>query len=488
MLINDILVMGKASKIPQTLYAGIWGATLSSVLGLLLSAPRTLQAIASDKIIPQFISNTYGKHQTPRIATLITFLLSAIVIALGSLEAISPILAMFCLTAYGALNFIAGIEGLLAHPSWRPTFKTPSFFSLLGAALCLAAMLMIDPGATIIASVFCIMLYIFTFKRKIETSWPDIRNSLFQSLARYCVFRLEKLNENPKNWRPNILVFSGSPTNRWYLIDFSYAITGGKNFLTLVAFIKQNIIDENKIISLEKLTKNYLRKRSISALVKVKCSENLTQGVENFVINYGLGTIEPNTVILGEPRSEESLHSFSNIISILYKNKKNTLILKEPLTSIFRVTEKNKTFKIHIWWDTNSRNNGSLMYTIAYLISENKRFLNIQISIKTIVANQDEKIAIENQIKNFVDKSRVEASISSYISKVSNDLMENTQLVQRKSYKAHLIFIGLRPPSEDESLPNYHAYLKEYFKLITTFPPTVSTLSGQNITFSDIFK
>ena len=54
MIMNDIALFR------ELILLGIWGATLSSALGALLGAPRTLQAMAKDRIVPKFLG--IGSH------------------------------------------------------------------------------------------------------------------------------------------------------------------------------------------------------------------------------------------------------------------------------------------------------------------------------------------------------------------------------------------------------------------------------------------
>src|SRR5690606_35017101 len=103
-------------------------------LGSLLGAPRMLQALANDRVLPRFIGRGYGKDNDPRIATAISFAVALAAVLLGDLNKIAPILSMFFLTSYGLLNLSAGLEGLIESPSWRPKFKVHYSISLLGAA------------------------------------------------------------------------------------------------------------------------------------------------------------------------------------------------------------------------------------------------------------------------------------------------------------------------------------------------------------------
>ena len=104
-LLNNNLVMKELSFYGPLLVAGIWGATLSSALGALLGAPRTLQALAKDKMLPAFLGKGYGADDEPRLATAISILITFVSILLGDLNAIAPVLSMFFLTSYGLLNF-----------------------------------------------------------------------------------------------------------------------------------------------------------------------------------------------------------------------------------------------------------------------------------------------------------------------------------------------------------------------------------------------
>lgn len=53
-LLNDPLVMRDISFWGDAILVGVWGATLSSAVGSILGAPRVLQALAKDQILPSF--------------------------------------------------------------------------------------------------------------------------------------------------------------------------------------------------------------------------------------------------------------------------------------------------------------------------------------------------------------------------------------------------------------------------------------------------
>ena len=133
-LVEDPLVMMPMSAWGQAILLGVWGGALSSAVGSILGAPRVLQALARDNVLPNGLSwlgRGTGDDDTPRIGTVVTLLFAGTAAYMTDLEMIAPILTMFFLTTYGALNIAAGLERILKSPSFRPKFKVHWAFSFL---------------------------------------------------------------------------------------------------------------------------------------------------------------------------------------------------------------------------------------------------------------------------------------------------------------------------------------------------------------------
>ena len=111
-LIEDPLIMRRMAYWGDAILIGVWGATLSSALGSILGAPRILQALARDGILPRwlkFLGRGDGNDDSPRIGTLFTMGIALVAVFFGNLNIIAPILTMFFLTTYGVVNITAGI-------------------------------------------------------------------------------------------------------------------------------------------------------------------------------------------------------------------------------------------------------------------------------------------------------------------------------------------------------------------------------------------
>ncbi|MGD2071434.1 MAG: Na-K-Cl cotransporter, partial [Gemmatimonadota bacterium] len=222
-LVADPLVMRRIAWWGDAILLGVWGATLSSAVGSILGAPRVLQALARDGVLPRplrWLGTGSGDQDTPRLGTLLTLGIALVAVWFGNLNVIAPILTMFFLTTYGVLNIAAGIERFLGSPSFRPQFRVHWGFSLLGAFGCAAVMFLVNAVATVVAVIFVIAVFLWLERRGLEAAWGDVRRGLWMALTRTGLLRLPT-ELDPRNWRPHFLVLSGAPTRRWHLVELA---------------------------------------------------------------------------------------------------------------------------------------------------------------------------------------------------------------------------------------------------------------------------
>lgn len=480
-LLENKMIIRDVSKIKELILLGIWGATLSSALGSILAAPRTLQALAKDRVVPSFIGWNFGSNSTPAVATVISFLIALAGITLGDLNTIAPILTMFVLATYGTLNLIAALETFIGNPSWRPSIKVPWTISLLSSLACIIFMLMINTGATIIAVIIIVFLYFITSKRSLIPRWLDIRRSILQAIAKFSIYKLSNLPANTRSWRPNIFLLSGAPTQRWHLIEFANNITQDKSFLTVSTILNKDV-NQEKILSLEKSVKDFLNDRHVDALVEICAADSFLSGAIELSKSYGLGPLTPNTFIFGETEKKENFIHFAELISTLYKQKRNILVFREKE---YFLPPKSKTRKITCWWG-GKQNNAGFMLTIGYLLQKSKDWESSNLAIKTIVNNKEDFEHITNHLKKFLDDARIIASPEVVIEPPQQDYISTT--IKENSKDSDLVFMGIRAPIDEESFEEYARYYEALLQKTSDFPTTVFALAGQDINFKDIFK
>ncbi len=140
-LADDQFVMAQISLWGPAIYVGLGAAALSSALGSILVAPRTLQALARDNVLPvpklnRLLGQGWGKAQEPVYATCVSSAIAIAFVVLGDIDFIAQILSMFFMVTYGALCAVSFLEYFAGNPSYRPTFHSRWYLSLLGAVMC----------------------------------------------------------------------------------------------------------------------------------------------------------------------------------------------------------------------------------------------------------------------------------------------------------------------------------------------------------------
>lgn len=479
-LISDQLIAQHIAKFPALITAGIWAATLSSVLGGLLAAPRTLQALARDEVFPKFFAREFGKSKEPRTASLICFVLAFTGIYYGSINQIAPVLTMFYLIAYAMLNLATGLEELLSNPSWRPTFRVPWFISISGFILCIMAMFMIDSGATFIALSFVIAIYLYMRRRGIAKKWEDIRHGILMFLSRFAIYRLSG-KENPlRSWRPNFLVFSGNPMKFSNMINLTSAITKDKGFLTLISVFPPTLADQERADRWKKMTNQFLNEKKIEALVEFSIDETFFNGAKNFLKTYGIGSITPNTIVMGEMQNRETLRDSLQIIKLASETQKNIVILREE-----QELHPN-TKKIDIWWDDDSRKNSELMILLAHMLASNKEWKGAIIRLKSIVLEENGRAQRLAYFRDFLSKSRLTAESEIYVGPKGSDSLYN--LASRFSTDADIVFFGLKAMGVNESLEEFEDYYLKTQNLTKTLQHVAFVTNSDPSDLTDIFK
>ncbi len=207
-LINNNLAIAKLAAFSPLVLAGILAATFSSALTTFVAAPRLLQALGDNGILPasRFFAETTSNNE-PRNATLVTGAIIGVVLPFSNLDAIAPFLTMFFLITYGMINLVVFIEQSLELVSFRPTFEIPKFVPLFGAVGSVVFMFYIDVLAGVTALGFLFFTYMLLVQRKLSPKHGDVRSGLFVALSEWAAKKVMSLPKSTKHiWRPNLLL------------------------------------------------------------------------------------------------------------------------------------------------------------------------------------------------------------------------------------------------------------------------------------------
>lgn len=473
-LIEDPLIMRKMSFWGDAILIGVWGATLSSALGSILGAPRVLQALAKDGILPKilrFLGRGSGEEDAPRIGTIFTLGIVIVAVWMGDLNLIAPILSMFFLTTYGVLNIAAGTERFLKSPSFRPTFKVHWLLSFIGAFGCIAVMLLINSFATLIALLFVAVIFIWLKRRQMRTAWGGIGRGIRMALIKRSLLSLSE-DQEVKSWRPNPIVLAGAPTKRWHLIEFADAITQNRGVLTIASAISRKNTSQEQLTAMKLHLNQYLKKKGVQALVKFVRTDSIFEGLSNLVEHYGMGALQANTVILGASEKEEDRPMFCQMINRFNELKKNVLIINKGS----KKPSFGKKQQIDVWWG-GLKGNGGLMIILAYLINSSIDWRQAKVCIKMVVGSKEALEKSRENLEEKIEEMRIDAEIHLILS----EGRKFDEILKAESSTTDLIFMGMASPDE-----KFEQYFGELQQKINGLPTTVLALAAQDIAFSDI--
>ncbi|KDR95647.1 Amino acid transporter [Peptoclostridium litorale DSM 5388] len=206
-LISDMSIIFKLSSIKIFVIAGVMGAVLSSALSTLVSAPRTLLALAENRVVPfgKIIARQNEKGE-PIFAIFVSSAISLIVILAGNLNSLAELLTMFFLTTYGMINLVVFLEQVTGIISYRPSMKMTIFVPIFGALGCLSVMVLINIVFTAVTFVTIAIIYSVLKKRNLTSPWGDVRGGVFVSIAEWAAQKSASIPYHPRLWKPSVAI------------------------------------------------------------------------------------------------------------------------------------------------------------------------------------------------------------------------------------------------------------------------------------------
>ncbi len=438
-LINDPKAIFNWALIGILVYAGVWGATLSSALGGILGGPRILQAMSIDKLTPRIFAKGTGASNEPRNALILTVIIAEAGILIGDLNVIAEVVSMFYLAAYGFINLSFFLESW-ASSDFNPTFRVKKWIGLVGFGATFLVMSQLNLIAMVAAFVIIGGIYFFLSRRQIALGTGDIWQSVWATIVKKGLKRMESGNDHKRNWKPNTLLFSTDDEYRSKMIEFSKAVSGQTGIITNFD-LHENA--EAKVLfpkSKEAVRDEELKKYGIfGRRLEV---QNIFKGIESIACTFGFSGIEPNTTLMNWPGQTKDPVWFTDMTEKLIALDYNVLYLDYDPRWGFRKKEQ-----IDLWW-RGVGNNSELMLALAKFITASPDWSHASIRILLVNdTNVDFKV-IENRIQVVVDEFRVRAEI-----KVINNEVDQKpiyDLMKVHSSEADLVFVGIPEIDDNE--------------------------------------
>uniref|UniRef100_A0A3Q1BEA2 Solute carrier family 12 member 6 n=1 Tax=Amphiprion ocellaris TaxID=80972 RepID=A0A3Q1BEA2_AMPOC len=455
---GNLVVGTLAWPSPWVIVIGSFFSTCGAGLQSLTGAPRLLQAIAKDNIIPFLRVFGHGKaNGEPTWALLLTALIAELGILIASLDLVAPILTMFFLMCYLFVNLACALQTLLRTPNWRPRFSYYHWtLSFLGMTICLALMFISSWYYAIVAMVIAGMIYKYIEYHGAEKEWGDGIRGLSLSAARYALLRLEEGPPHTKNWRPQVLVLlkldEDAHVKSPRLLTFASQLKAGKGLTIVGTVVSGNFLQSyGEALAAEQTLKHLMDKERVKGFCQCIVAQKPREGISHMIQSSGLGGMKPNTVVMGWPhawRQSDDPQTWKTFINTVRVTTAAHLALLVPKNiSLFPSNSELCTEGyIDVWWIVHD---GGMLMLLPFLLRQHKVWRKCAMRIFTVAQMEDNSIQMKKDLATFLYHLRIEADVE-VVEMVSSQwrvasLKVETQEAGSRDEVRKSLFVCLRP-------------------------------------------
>lgn len=388
-LIDDQLIMSRIA------IAGTWiipiglaASTISSALGSIIVAPRTLQALAVDQAFPseqinQWLGKTRTRDNEPVNATLITTVLALFFVMLGSIDAVAEIISMFFMITYGALCLISFLNHFGSPPSYRPKFRSKWYISLFGFIATIGIMYAINAVYTTAAILLIIIVYLYinSYHQSRKGISSIFTNAIFQMNKSIQVFLQNRSSSIlATEWRPSVICISTSTFKRDLPLRFLNWISYKYGFGTYLHRINGYYSKQTYQQAREdlQLLINSVG-RNDHTFIDTIISPSFTSAIAQAIQLPGSSGMENNIVLFEyDKEQEEGLPEIVENFKLVHAGDFDVCILA--------TSNKLKRYRkgIHIWIKSVDDTNANLMILLGFILMAHPDWRNTNIKIYNI--------------------------------------------------------------------------------------------------------
>ncbi|MCY1723002.1 amino acid permease [Prolixibacteraceae bacterium Z1-6] len=443
-LIMGKIALGGAIVVPL----GLAASTISSALGSVMVAPRTLQALALDKAFPskrinKWLATGTAADNEPQNASLVTSIIALIFVSLGDVNAVASIISMFFMVTYGALCLISFLNHFGASPSYRPTFRSRWYISLVGFLVSIWVMFKIStPYALLSIGVMTLIyLYINHYHKNRKGFASIFANSLFQLNRNLRVSLQKKRKRLTQNeWRPSAICISKEPvgTNKTFqLLNWiSYKYGFGTYLYLIEDYYSKNSVQLaesklNEIIDEVSEIENYVFLDTI-------ISPSYTSAIAQAIQIPGVAGMENNMIIF--EYNKENPKDLPRVVENFALVNSGNFDICILANSAKMMDMRNG---IHIWINSFDTENANLMILLSFILLGHPDLKKTHIEI-FVICREEDIAATKKEMKNLVLSGRLPITEKNIKIILQKEGISSRTIITKKSVNAGLTLIGLR--------------------------------------------
>jgi len=446
-LVSDQLIMSKIAIWGPIIPIGLACATISSALGSIMVAPRTLQAIGQDRITPfqkvnYWLSRGKSKTNEPRNATIVTCIIAFLFVLIGDVNFVAEIISMFFMVTYGTICLISFLQHFAADPSYRPAFRSRWYVSLLGALMCIWLMFKMNAPYALLAVIIMTLLYIVIKRQQKEASSMALifQGVIFQLSRRLQVF-LQKANKESTEdqWRPSVVCVSRDSFSRFAAFNILRWISWRYGFGTYIHLIEGYLNSETHqqaTESRERLIRLAGQSRS-SVYIDTLISPSFTSAIAQIVQLPGISGKENNLILFEFAKDDPE--GLDRIID-------NYPLIRSVDFDICTLGSSTRGFgfrkEIHIWINVEDYKNANLMILLGYIIIGHPDWRHAQIKLFALLS-ETQKESHQEKLTTMIREGRLPISPNNIRVISDKKISDDKTLINQYSVEADLTITGL---------------------------------------------
>ncbi|MCF8358753.1 MAG: amino acid permease [Prolixibacteraceae bacterium] len=445
-LVADQLIMQRIAIWGPIILIGLAAASLSSALGSIMIAPRTLQAIGADDIFPsQKLNGWFARGRNhdnePVNASIISVIIAFGFILVGDVNFVAEIISMFFMITYGAICLISLLEHFAADPAYRPTFRSRWYISFVGAVASFWLMFKMNTPYAVLAIILMIIFYfIITHGKEERRGFNKLfRGVVFQISRELQVFAQRADREDwDISWRPFAICISEDTFKRRSPFDIMRWISYRYGFGTYIHFVKGKLNTETDAKSKESLQRllSLAKGNRSRVYLDTIISPSYTSAIAQVAQLQGISGRGNNLIIFEFSRTEpKTLDDILQNYGMLDSAGFDICILNTGYKGFGYKSE------IHIWIKPDDYRNANLMILLAYIIIGHPDWKRSMIKIVSLT-HPDELETKKNQLITLIKQGRIPISPKNVEMIPFKYEQDKNEVISNYSSDADLTLIG----------------------------------------------
>jgi hypothetical protein len=371
-------------------------------------------------------------------------------------DLVARIISMFFMVTYGALCSISFLEHFAARPSYRPSFRSKWFLSLLGAVMCLLLMFQMDPLVAVLALVIMAVLYriIRASREGRSDDLAVILRGVFTQATRRMQISLQRRSARSyiTDWRPSVIMVDGRTFTRTAPIQFLSWLCHRYGFGTYLHYIQGSLdaetYQESRVVLRQLIEATETRGGGV--FVDTIVSPSMRTALAQSLQVPGVSGMENNTILheFSIHDGEEARREIAEGCPMSAAAGMNTLVLRHGDQFFGRRAD------VHIWITMHDYQNANLMILLAYILLGHPDWRDAEISIFAAVPRGQAKEQSE-KLRGLISQGRLPITERKVRIIPTDETVDYPQLVRSRSHGACLSILGFTMTRLKEKGPDF---------------------------------